>query len=125
MIRDDICYLISDSPQPRGIYDAKEQTERMVYCRLRSVSSADYWRARSVGLAPEAVFILSDFREYKGEKLIRYGEGEDAKLYEVMRTYVNGAEIEITVQSAREYNDTTEDPDDAERTENGTAGDGL
>ena len=109
MIRDDICYLISESPQPRGIYEAETKTERMVYCRLRSVSSADYWRARSVGLAPETVFVLSDFNEYRGEKLIRYGEGEDAKLYEVMRTYVNGQEIEITVQAARKYNLTPDE----------------
>ena len=103
MICDDVIYLISDDPTPHGVFETRTRTERRVFCTVRSVSSADYWRAKSSGLAPEKVFVLSDLIDYNGEMLIRHGEGQAARYYNVMRTYANGRELEITVEAAKAY----------------------
>lgn len=99
MIRDDVCYLIKEEPSPHGLFDQKTRTERMVYCRVNSVTSADYWRAQTAGVDLSVVFILSDYLEYDGEKLIRWGE----RYYSVVRTYVNQNEIEISCEEAKAY----------------------
>lgn len=103
MIRDDVCYLIQETPGTHGVFDTPTRTERMVYCSVRSVSSADFWRAYSNGLEPTLVFVLSDFIDYQGERLIRYGEGQSARYYKVLRTYAKDRELEITVVEAGAY----------------------
>lgn len=103
MIRDDICYLVSENPDRHGVFDTPERTERMVYCQIRSISSAEFWRAHEAGIMPEIQFVLSDYMDYDGEKIVRYGEGENARYYSVIRTYVNGREIEITCEEAKAY----------------------
>lgn len=115
MIREDVCYLIKETPGSHGVFDQPKRKERMVYCAIRSVSSAEYWRAHEQGLEPEIVFVLSDYVEYEGERLIRYGDGDKARYYNVLRTYVNDAwssygrqranrkEIEITCEEAKAY----------------------
>ena len=97
MIRDDVCFLVSEIPSPHGIFDAVMRTERMVYCRVNSVSSADYWRGQTAGVDLAIVFVLSDYLEYQGEKLIRWGD----RYYSVVRTYVNQNEIEISCEEAK------------------------
>ena len=103
MICDDVIYLISDDPTPHGVFETRQRSEKRVFCTVRSVSSADYWRAKSSGLAPEKVFVLSDLIDYNGEMLIRHGEGTEARYYNVVRTYANGRELEITVEAAKAY----------------------
>ena len=96
MIRDDVCYLVAEDPAERGIFETKTRTERMVFCSVRSVGSSDFWRARTAGVDLTLVFVLSDFIDYHGEKIIRY-DG-------VVRTYVNDSrEIEITCEEAKAY----------------------
>lgn len=102
MIRDDVCYLISESPSPHGLFDTVTRTERMVYCRVNSVGSAEFWRGKTAGVDLSIVFVLSDYLEYQGEKLIRWGD----RLYSVVRTYVNQNEIEISCEEAGAYVDT-------------------
>lgn len=100
MIRDDVCYLLAETPGTHGVFDAPAYTERMVFCSVRSVSSADFWRAYQQGIEPRFVFVLSDPIEYQGEKLLRYGSTR----FRVVRTYTNSAsEIEITVEAAKAY----------------------
>ena len=103
MIRDDVCYLVLETPGTHGVFDTPIKTERMVYCTVRSVSSADFWRAYENGLEPTMVFVLSDFIDYQGERLIRYGEGAAARYYKVLRTYAKDREFEITVMEAGAY----------------------
>ena len=103
MICDDVIYLIHDDPTPHGVFETRTRTERRVFCTVRSVSRADYWRANAAGLSPELVFVLSDLIDYDGEMLIRHGEGEKAKYYNVIRTYANGRQLEITVETAKVY----------------------
>ena len=100
LLRADVCYLIAEEPARHGVFDQPtETTERMVYCTVRSVSSADYWRAHEQGLNPEVVFELADYYEYEGERLIRW----DGRTWSVIRTYVDGIKIELTCEEARAY----------------------
>lgn len=99
MIRDDVCYLISESPDDRGLFDPAALTERRVFCRVESVTSADFWRAQTAGVDLSLVFVLSDFLEYKGEKLLRHGD----IYYNIIRTYVTGREIELSCEVNRRY----------------------
>lgn len=103
MIRDDVCHLITEEPGRHGVFDTPKRTERMVYCTVRSVSSADYWRAYEHGISLTLVFELADCADYHGERLIRYGEGENARYYEIVRTYAAGDAVELTVTEAKAY----------------------
>lgn len=100
MICDDVCYLITETPGAHGVFDPPAYTERMVFCAVRSVSSADFWRAYEQGIEPQYVFVLSDPIEYRGEALLRYGSIR----FRVIRTYANSNhELEITVEEAKAY----------------------
>ena len=90
-------YLISQTPDTNGVFDTPAETDRMVYCTLRSVSMSEFYRAREYDLAPELVFVLTDFADYDGEKVLRYGD----KRYDVIRTYINGQSIEITAERSK------------------------
>lgn len=99
MVRADVCYLVAETPGTHGLFDTPEKAERMVYCAVRSVSSADFWRAYEVGVTPTIVFDLAVPEEYQGERIIRHG----AKYYRVIRTYDNGKTLEITCEEALAY----------------------
>lgn len=88
--------LIADE-QPRGRFEEHTTTERVVYCDVRSVGMRETYEARSVGLTPDYVFILSDRTEYQGEHLCRW----DGNLYEIVRTYTKGYAIELTAERVR------------------------
>ena len=103
MIRDDVCYLIKETPGAHGVFDRPETTERAVMCAVKTVSSADYWRAYEHGIELTLVFVLSDFHDYEGEKHVRYGEGADARYYEIVRTYSADNSIELTCTEAKNY----------------------
>lgn len=93
MVRADVLFLVSESPAVRGVFDHVERSKRMVYCTVRSVGMSEAYEAKGHDLSPEYVFDLSDYAEYEGEKMIEY----NGVLYDVLRTYVNGQKIEITV----------------------------
>ena len=100
MICDDVCYLLTEVPGTHGVFDEPNYTERMVLCTVRSVSSADFWRAYQQGIEPQFVFVLADPIEYRGERLLRY----NSTRYRVIRTYANSNnEIEITVEAKKAY----------------------
>lgn len=103
MVRADVCYLVTETPGTHGLFDTPESAERMVYCAVRSVSSVEFWRAYEAGVAPTIVFDLAAPEEYRGERLIRHGDGDNAKYYRVIRTYDNGKTLEITCEEALAY----------------------
>lgn len=96
MIKQDVLYLISETPSTHGVFETSSYAERMVFCAVRSVTSAEFWRAHEKGITPEYVFVLADYTEYNGEKLIVY----NGNAYAVIRTYVNKQAIEIYVERA-------------------------
>lgn len=94
MQRSDVIYLISESPEARGVFETPETKERMVYVTVRSVGMREAYEAMAHELKLEAVFELSDRAEYEGEKLCRWG----GELYEIVRTYDTGQKFELTVK---------------------------
>lgn len=72
------------------------KTARDVFCGLRSVTCSEFYQAASSYFNPELVFVLTDYLDYNGERLVKYA-GEH---YSVIRTYRKGQELEIVVQRA-------------------------
>lgn len=99
MVRADTLTLINETPAARGIFEAKEETEREVLCTVRSVGMQEAYTAMGHGLHPEWVFQLTHAFEYEGEKRCRFQGVE----YRVIRTYVTEADtIEITVERSND-----------------------
>lgn len=108
MIRDDVCYLISEATASHGIFDKPERTERMVYCQVRSVYGSEFWRAKEAGTELSIVFVLADYREYNGERLLRWENGGESRYYRIVRPYVDGNEIQLTCEEALAYDGSPE-----------------
>lgn len=96
MNRSGVLTLIAEDPQAHGIFDQPRETERTVFCTIRSVGYSEYYRALDHSLAPSFVFRLADYAEYQGEKICEF---EGAR-YRIVRTYVDGTAIELTVEEA-------------------------
>lgn len=94
MMRQDVLYLIEETPEAHGIFEQHKETERMVYCTVRSVGMNEYYRALENSLRPTFVFTLTDYADYGGEKICVF----DGTRYRIVRTYVNGQQIELTVE---------------------------
>ncbi len=93
MIRDDVAYLVSEDPQAHGIFAERQEAKTMVYCRIKSVTRTEFWKAYSNGIEPALVLEMSDFVDYGGQKIVEY----NGKRYRVVRTYVDGTTIELTL----------------------------
>lgn len=95
MVKADVLTLIKETPASHGRFDTSTETQRTVYCTVRSVGMREAYEALSHGLAPEWVFVLTHDFEYEGEKRCIFRGVE----YRVLRTYVNENDgIEITVE---------------------------
>lgn len=64
-----------------------------VFCKVRSVSRYEYYRAAEQNLRPDIVMTISHRIDYNGEKMVIY----DGKIYDVLRSYWSGDEVEITL----------------------------
>ena len=87
MICDDVINLISENPEAHGVFTSSTERKNQCYCRVESVSRSEFYRARENGLEPEYVFVLSEYADYNGEKIVEY----NGKRYRVIRTYVAGS----------------------------------
>ena len=108
MICDDVIYLVDETPGDHGIFEPRKETQRMVFCQVRSVGQNEFWRAKDNGLNPEYTFRLSDKKDYQGEKICVY----NGERYRVIRASVvnatsrtadditDGVSIDLTVESA-------------------------
>lgn len=95
MQKHDVITLVAENPGERGVYEDATDTERMVYCTVRSVGMRESYEAMAHGKRPELVFVLSQDFEYQGEKRVIYHNVR----YDVIRTYVTEADgIELTVE---------------------------
>lgn len=75
--------LISDDPTAHGVFDTPTETRREVMAEVRSITRNEAYQARSLGLSPEIVFVISDYADYEGESRVLWNEIE----YKVIRTY--------------------------------------
>lgn len=104
MVRANTVTLIKENPAAHGVFDTATETERTVFCTVRSVGMRESYEAMSIGLSVDLVVCLEHDFEYEGEKRLIL----DNVAYKIVRTYaseVNG--IELTCQreegNAREY----------------------
>ena len=94
MKRHTVVYLIAEDPQAHGVLADHQRFERKVFAVMRSVGMRESYEAMGHGIVPERVFDLAAPEEYRDEKWLRW---ED-KLYKVVRTYINGETLSITVE---------------------------
>lgn len=94
MLFRDVLTLIGETPTAHGVTDPYTESERTVYCTVRSVGMNEAYQALANGLRPQFVFILSDYADYKNEKICIY----NGKKYRIVRTYRNNQSIELTVE---------------------------
>ena len=80
-----------------NIIHAEEKKER--WAEVKSVSRAEYYQAATTGMRLTVVIVLSDRRDYEGQSHVVINGVE----YVVIRTYVKGETIEITL-TEREKN---------------------
>lgn len=90
----DVLTLIGEDPKAHGVTDKPKETERTVFCTVRSVGMNEAYQALANGLQPQFVFILSDFDDYEGEKICKYNDTS----YRIVRTYRRNQAIELTVE---------------------------
>ena len=85
---DDVCALIGvrDRGYDESGNDIAEPTERVVFCRVGSVTRSEFYAAATTGIRPEMVLYLSDVADYQGEDIVRY-PADSGTLYNVVRTY--------------------------------------
>lgn len=92
----DVISLVGETPAAHGVFDQTTEKPRQVYCTVKSVGMNEAYQAMSNGLHPQFVFVLSDYSDYDGEKIVLY----NSVRYRVVRTYRNNQQIELTVEEA-------------------------
>lgn len=83
MKRVGIVYLITKSPEARGVLDTPTETRRKTYCEEKSLSLTEVYQARATGHAPTIRLVLPQDFEYRGETVCEY-KGER---YAIIRDY--------------------------------------
>ena len=96
MICDDVIYLVSEDPVAHGVFAPRSETRKMCYCRVNSVTRSEFYKARENGTQPVYVFVLSEYADYNGEKIVVFKD----KRYRVIRSYVKDHAVELTVGEA-------------------------
>ena len=91
----EVLTLVGRSFEADG-YTLREETKRLVFCRLSSISRTEFYQAQATDFRPELKFVLADYLDYEGEYLCIF---EDV-WYRVIRTYRSGQELELIVQRA-------------------------
>ena len=97
MKRVGIVYLITESPEAKGVLDTATETKRKTYCEEKSLSMSETYQARASGFAPTIRLVLPQDFEYRGETLCEY-KGER---YEIIRDYRDektGDSTELTLE---------------------------
>lgn len=91
----DVLTLIQENPEAHGVFDDPQTAEKTVFCEVRSASRNEVYAAKAIGLNPQYVFFIALKEEYNNEKdLIWRGNR-----YKVIRTYIYGDGIELTVEA--------------------------
>lgn len=95
MDRSDVIYLLTPTTTktPQGV-TVKTYTERLIFCRVRSISRSEFYDAGRNGLNPDFEFVIFA-GDYNGERLVRY----NGDTYAVYRTYYGSNDnLELYVQ---------------------------
>lgn len=94
-----IVYLITESPEARGVLEEATETRRKTYCEEKSLSMSETYQARASGFNPVFRLVLPLDFEYKGETLCVY-KGERFK---ILRDYSDdkSPQVELTLERVR------------------------
>lgn len=91
MIKATTIDLISENPSAHGVFDSPEDTSTTVFAEVMSASQNEFYKALANGLEPELVFMLTDYGDYDGQKVLEY----DGKRMRVIRTYFENEALYI------------------------------
>lgn len=95
---DDVITLKKESNTVNKYGDTVQTfTERTIFAEVKSISQTEFYQAQATGLKPEIKFVIADFADYQGEKILSYkpfGE-ETAADFTILRTYRNKLNLEI------------------------------
>lgn len=94
MIRADVIKLVTENPEAHGVFETAVDTGQEVFAEIRSVTRSEAYAAKSAGLNPEYVFRLTDYADYNGQRKCTWNDVP----YRIIRTYVDGQSIELTVE---------------------------
>jgi len=98
--RTGIVYLITESPEAKGVLDTPAETKRKTYCEFMSIGMSEMYQARASGFAPSIKLRLRNDFEYRGETLCEI-RGER---YRIIRDYWDektGDATELTLERVR------------------------
>lgn len=72
-------------------------TERTIFAEVKSIGQTEFYQAQAVGLKPEIKFVIADFADYQGEKILSYKPfgASAAEDYTILRTYRTKINLEI------------------------------
>lgn len=92
----DVITLVSESPAAHGVFATTTETQKQVFCSVRTVGMNEAYQAMANGLHPQFVFVLSDYSDYSGEKIVLY----NSVRYRVVRSYRANQGLELTCEEA-------------------------
>ena len=94
-----IVYLITESPEARGVLDAVTEKKRKTYCEEKSLGTTEIYQARASVFNPVYKLILPLDFEYRGETKCIY-KGERFNIY---RDYSDdkSPQTELTLERER------------------------
>ena len=87
---DDVIRLIEVTEGERDEYGNPEiiRTSTEVFCRVDSVTRAEFYQASQMGLHPSYTFVLSHYMDYHGEQELEYTDWTGTThRYDIIRTY--------------------------------------
>lgn len=102
---DNVLKLVSETKSVDEYGDTNIQTvEKSVFCEEKSIGMKEFYEAQASGLQPEIKFVIADYLDYSGEKVLKYQGFNDSteKVYEIIRTYRSGNNLEITCKKVVE-----------------------
>ena len=100
MKRVGIVYLISESPEAKGVLEAATEKKRKTYCEIRSIGMSETYQARASGFAPTIKLFLPQDFEYRGEGLCEL-TGERYRIIRDYRDEKTGDGTELTLERIR------------------------
>lgn len=71
-------------------------SQREIFATLKSITQSEFYQAQAIGLKPEVKFVIADYLDYAGEKVVKYTPfGGSEEEYRVIRTYRDGNTLEL------------------------------
>ena len=74
-------------------------TERIVFCKVRSVGRTEFYQAAQDHMYPSIVVSISHYKDYLGEKALLYTDWTGTeRRYVITRAYRTGDSVELTCE---------------------------